>query len=99
MQSSELSAASVLITIATASPANYEPLDKRGQAFQVHQSVRKPYILSDPATMAKPYAKCAKIGAVAPSYVLAAAANFDGTVTANPEEEDSEYLCPVTVGG
>jgi hypothetical protein len=34
-----------------------------------------------------------------PSSVAAAAAAVTGTVTANPESDDSEYLCPVNVGG
>lgn len=44
------------------------------------------------------YAKYAKAGAVAPSAVVAAAATQTGQVTASPESDDSEYLCPVKVG-
>ena len=74
----------------------YTPIDKRGLAFKVPQTKAKPFILSGPAAMAATYAK---YGATPPADVKAAAANNDGTVTANPEAYDSEYLCPVSIGG
>lgn len=47
----------------------------------------------------KAYNKYAHVGAVAPSHVAAAAAAAQsGSVDANPEQYDSSYLCPVTVG-
>ena len=52
-------------------------------------------MLSGPSSVAKVYAK---YGKAVPAVIAAAAANNDGTVTASPEEYDSEYLCPVTVG-
>ena len=40
-----------------------------------------------------------KYNAQVPTNVAAAAAAVSGTVAANPEQYDAEYLCPVTVGG
>ena len=85
-----------LMTVVAAIPAEYSPVEKRGVAFTVDQTVAKSFILSGPASVAKVYAK---YGAEAPSDVTSAAANNDGTVPANPEQYDSEYLCPVTIGG
>lgn len=91
-----IGAVSALVTLASAIPADYSPVEKRGVAFTVDQTVAKPFILSGPASLAKAYAK---YGKNAPADVTAAAANNDGTVTASPEQYDSEYLCPVTIGG
>lgn len=88
-----LGAASALVSLVSAVPLD---LEKRGAAFRLDQTVRKPSILSGPAAMAKTYAK---YGKPVPEVIAAAAANNDGTVTADPEEYDSEYLCPVSVGG
>ena len=88
-----LGAASALVSLVSAVPLD---LEKRGAAFRLDQTVRKPFILSGPAAMAKTYAK---YGKAVPEVIAAAAANNDGTVTADPEEYDSEYLCPVSVGG
>ena len=85
--------ASAIVLLASAVPLD---LEKRGASFKLDQTVRKPFILSGPAAMAKVYAK---YGKPVPAVIAAAAANNDGTVTADPEEYDSEYLCPVTVGG
>ena len=93
---SKFSAASVLISLASAVPADYLPVEKRGVAFRIDQTVPKPHILSGPASMARVYGK---FGRAAPADVVSAAANNDGTVTATPEQYDSEYLCPVTIGG
>jgi aspergillopepsin I len=40
-----------------------------------------------------------KYGKTAPQHVADAAAAQTGEVVANPEQYDSEYLCPVSVGG
>ena len=93
-----LGVASVLVSLVSALPPQAkQPQGKtKGAAFKLDQTVRKPFILSGPSAMAKTYAK---YGKPIPAVVAAAAANNDGTVTANPEQYDSEYLCPVTVGG
>lgn len=53
-----------------------------------------------PVAMMKTYNKYAKAGAQAPAVVAAAAAALQsGSVAANPEQYDSSYLCPVSVGG
>ena len=88
-----LSVASAFISLVSAVPVE---LEKRGAAFRLDQTVQKPFMLSGPAAMAKTYAK---FGKAIPAVIAAAAANNDGTVTASPEEYDSEYLCPVTIGG
>lgn len=88
-----LGAASALISFVSAIPLD---LEKRGVAFTLNQSIQKPFMLSGPSAMAKVYAK---YGKEVPAVIAAAAANNDGTVTASPEEYDSEYLCPVTIGG
>lgn len=92
----KIGAASALVSLASAIPAEYSPLEKRGLAFTVDQTVAKPFILSGPASIAKVYAK---YGKTAPADVTSAAANNDGTVAADPEQYDSEYLCPVSIGG
>ena len=92
----KISAASALVSLAQALPSEYAPVEKRGLAFKVDQTVAKSRILSGPAAMAKVYGKYNK---PAPEDVKSAAANNDGTVTASPEQYDSEYLCPVTIGG
>ena len=93
MRSQYLSAASALLTITAATPI--EVRDTKA-AFTVPQTVAKPFIKSGPAALAQLYGKYHK---AAPADVKAAAANNDGTVAANPEAYDSEYLCPVTIGG
>ena len=96
MHFSKLGAASALVAFTSATPVDYEPLEKRGVAFKLHQSIPKPFMLSGPSAVLSTYRK---YKATAPADVVSAAANNDGTVTASPEQYDSEYLCPVTIGG
>ena len=96
MHFSKLGAASALVALTSATPVEYEPLDKRGVAFKLHQSIPKPFMLSGPSSVLSTYRK---YKATAPADVVSAAANNDGTVTASPETYDSEYLCPVSIGG
>lgn len=96
MHFSKLGAASALVALTSATPVDYEALEKRGVAFKLHQSIPKPFMLSGPSSVLSTYRK---FKATAPKDVVAAAANNDGTVTASPEQYDSEYLCPVTIGG
>lgn len=95
MHFSKLGAASALVALTSATPVDYEPLEKRGVAFKLDQSIPKP-LLAGSVSMLYTYNK---FKAAAPEDVVSAAANNDGTVTATPEEYDSEYLCPVTIGG
>ena len=90
-----IGAASALVSLVAAVPLELDLL-KRGASFKLDQTVQKPFILSGPAAMAKTYAK---YGKAVPDVIAAAAANNDGTVEADPQQYDSEYLCPVTVGG
>ncbi len=75
---------------------NASPIEPRGLAFTVEQTIAKPFIRSGPAALAATYGKYRK---EAPADVRAAAANNDGTVQANPEQFDSQYLSPVSIGG
>ena len=86
-----LGAASAVISLVAA-----VPVEKRGASFRLDQTVRKPFLLSGPSAVAKTYAK---YGQPVPDVIAAAAANNDGTVAADPEQYDSEYLCPVSIGG
>lgn len=85
-------AASALLASVAASPIELQP---RAKDFIVHQTVRKP-LKSGPAAVLSVYGK---YNATAPSDVIKAAAANDGTVSANPEQYDSQYLSPVTIGG
>ncbi|KAL9631817.1 MAG: hypothetical protein Q9164_005687 [Protoblastenia rupestris] len=85
--------ASALIRLTAASPIAF--VDTRS-AFTIPQTVPKPFIQSGPAAMAAVYSK---FGKAKPADVKAAAANNTGTVSATPQEYESYYLCPVTIGG
>lgn len=93
---SNFGAVSALLTVVCAIPADYSPLEKRGVAFRIDQSIPKSHKLSGPASLAKAYGKFNK---AAPKDVKVAAAASDGTVTATPEQYDVEYLSPVSIGG
>lgn len=84
-------AASAVLTLVSATP-----IEKRKQAFRLDQTVEKPFILSGPAALAHTYSK---YGKAVPPVIAVAAANNDETLVANPEQFDSEYLSPVTIGG
>jgi len=67
--------------------------------FKIEQVAVGKVFKSGPVAMMKTYNKYAKVGAVAPSAVVAAAAAAQsGEVSATPEQYDESYLCPVTVG-
>ena len=88
-----------LSAVATAlylSSAIASPLNKRGTAFTIQQDVPKTIYKTGPQALLHAYAK---FGAAAPGNVTAAAANDDGSITANPEQYDSEYLAAVVIGG
>ncbi|TKA71063.1 hypothetical protein B0A55_07231 [Friedmanniomyces simplex] len=73
---------------------------KSRSTFQIEQVAAGKVFKSGPVAMMKTYNKYARVGAVAPSAVVdAAAAAQSGEVAANPEQYDESYLCPVTVGG
>ncbi|KAK4695443.1 aspergillopepsin I, partial [Lecanoromycetidae sp. Uapishka_2] len=99
MHFSKLGAASAILSLATASPTEYESsLEKRGLTFRVDQTLstaKDGQIVSGPAAVAAVYGK---YGKTPPPDVAAAAASNEGTVAADPEQYDSEYLCPVTIG-
>lgn len=99
MHFSKLGAASAILSVVAATPAEYESsLEKRGVTFRVDQTLntaKSGKITSGPAAVAAVYGK---YGKTPPADVAAAAAANEGTVTATPEQYDSEYLCPVTIG-
>lgn len=76
--------------LVTASPV---ALEKR-KTFTLNQVAKNTYVKNGAASIAKTYEK---FGKSVPANILAAAAQ-QGTVAANPEDEDVSYLCPVTVG-
>lgn len=84
---------STLATLALVSFASATPIRRTKQAFTIHEDVAKPFT-PGPVLMWKAYQK---FGVACPPDVKAAAA--DGSVTATPQQYDSEYLCPVTIGG
>ena len=89
----QLSVASALVALVAASPIE---IPNTKAAFSVHQTVAKPFIRSGPAAVVAIYRKFSK---QVPADVKVAATNNDGTVSAAPELFDSEYLCPVNIGG
>jgi aspergillopepsin I len=84
---------SSLSVLAVVSLAAATPIRRVKQAFTIHEDVAKPFT-PGPVQMWKTYQK---YGVVPPADVLAAATG--GSVAATPEQYDSEYLCPVTIGG
>jgi len=86
----QVSVAAALLTMGAAAPT-------LSKTFTVGQVVKNPgTIKSGPAAMAAPFIK---FGKTMPPEVALAASVADGTVVATPTEYDSEYLCPVTIGG
>lgn len=73
------------------------PLDTSASAtsFRIHLVQVGSVPKSGPLALQKAYAKYNK---PAPDNVRSAAATATGTVAANPDQYDAEYLCPVTVG-
>ena len=81
-------AAAALVATSAAAPTK--------QGFTVEQVVTNPGKLTHGAHLTlKTYRK---FGAEPPSHVVEAAAAQTGSVAATPEQYDSEYLCPVTIG-
>ncbi|MCJ1381275.1 Type I transmembrane sorting receptor [Xylographa soralifera] len=86
----QVSVAAALLAIGAAAPT-------KSNTFSVGQVIKNPGIIkSGPAAMAAPFIK---YGKTMPPAVALAASTSDGTVVATPTEYDSEYLCPVTIGG
>jgi hypothetical protein len=84
-----------LSSLAFASPVG--KTEKRAPAsFRINQVEAGASIKVGAVALQRAYHK---YGKTAPQVVAdAAAAASSGTVVANPEQYDSEYLCPVTVG-
>ena len=86
----QVSVATAMLAISAAAPT-------KSNTFSIGQVIKNPGIIkSGPAAMAAPFIK---YGKTMPPAVALAAATADGTVVATPTEYDSEYLCPVTIGG
>ena len=65
-------------------------------SFRIEQVQGATVLKAGPVAMQKAYQK---YNMQVPTNIAAAAAAVSGTVAANPEQYDAEYLCPVTVGG
>lgn len=83
--------------LAVASFASAKPIAPRvnTKTFTVNQSVAVPKV-AGPVALAN---ALTKYGATPAADVAAAAASGSGTVAADPEQYDSEYLCAVDIGG
>ena len=86
--------------VATASLALAAPANLVGRStFEVKQVAAGKVFKNGPKQMMKTYQKYARVGSVAPSdVVIAAAAVQSGSVAADPQQYDEAYLSPVTVG-
>ena len=89
----QLTAASALLALASASPVERRDVKKE---FTIEQTVQKPFIQSGPAAVLSTYNK---FNVPAPEDVVAAAAANDATVATVPSKYDSQYLTSVKVGG
>ena len=87
----QVTAAAALLALGTAAPV--EKIQKR--SFQVHQTANPKFAgHNGKAALAHAIAK------YAPYSKVKTHSDIDsGSVTATPEQYDSEYLCPVTIGG
>jgi aspergillopepsin I len=86
-------AASAFAALVATKPLPQAVPTKKG--FTINQSIAKPF-LPGPVQVQKAYKK---FNVAVPADVAAAAAADDGSVAANPEQYDAEYLSPVTIGG
>lgn len=86
--------------VASASLSLAAPRNVVGRSsFEVKQVAAGKVRKNGPLQMLKTYQKFAKVGAVAPADVVAAAAaQQSGTVQADPQQYDQAYLSPVTLG-
>jgi hypothetical protein len=92
---SSIAAFAGLASLAFASPI--EKLEKRAGSFRVDQVATGTVVKNGAVALQKVLQKYNK--AVPTNVAAAAAAAVSGTVAADPEQYDSEYLCPVNVGG
>ena len=84
-----------LVATTLAAPANI----MGRSAFELIQVEHGKFYKNGPMQLLSTYEKYSRAGAVAPADVkAAAAAQQTGDVAANPEQYDSAYLSPVTIG-
>ncbi|KAF7976238.1 hypothetical protein HWV62_7272 [Athelia sp. TMB] len=88
--------ASIILASATLlSAAVASPVEKRGTSFSVTQVANPKFKANGTLAYAKAYKK---FGKTLPAELAAAASS--GSVTSTPSDSyDSEYLCPVSIGG
>lgn len=84
----------ILASASLLSAAVASPVEKRGTSFSVVQTANPKFKANGPLAYAKAYKK---FGKTMPADLAAA---VSGSVVATPDDTyDSEYLCPVTIGG
>jgi aspergillopepsin I len=87
-------AISALAATSLAKPVPVPEVPTR-KGFTINQSVPKPF-QAGPVVLQRAYRK---FNLAVPEDVSRAAQAQDGTVSATPEQFDSEYLSPVSIGG
>jgi len=89
----QVTVAATLLALGLAAPIE----ERKNRGFSVPQVIHNHGFLTTGAhSVMKTYMK---YGKAPPANVMSAAAASGGTVAATPEQYDSEYLCPVTIGG
>jgi aspergillopepsin I len=68
---------------------------EKRESFSVTQQLNTKFVPNGPAAYARVFKKYNK----PIPHDLAVATGNDGSVTATPEADDSEYLCPVSIDG
>ena len=87
----QLTVAAAMLGLSVAAPTK----NSKRMGFRVTQVPNPNYLKSGPASLMKTMTKW---GAPAENIQALAAAISTGSVTATPQPQDTEYLCPVTVG-
>lgn len=89
----QVTVAAALLALGLAAPIE----ERKNQGSSVVQVVHNQgFVTTGAHSMMRTYMK---YGKAPPANVKTAASSSSGTVAASPEQYDSEYLSPVTIGG